>query len=426
MAQVPPWALRAIADRSERLLADAPRSAREQFIPLRHQTLFEKLVLRAELSPADRRYFRCLVDHARWCVASELHPIAQRLTAAYAPFDPDDDTCSVEDFSSDELRLLRRELFGDVLELLRRANYRRLSRAELEQSLEVATEWGLRLNIDFSVFDRLEVFARGHVYGTQFRRLWYAPFRKKAVSVPIYQRLVILFSLRHKKGLNADVDTTAIYLKLFKNIPTADVDMLLPSSRIRLTLLDHGKIFLPTISGVIVTIVKIIKGAIFAALSGSLWGLIGFFVFVFGTIGYGLRSFFGYLHTKDKYQLHLTRNLYYQNLDNNAGVFYRLLDDAKEQELREILLAYFVLWKLAPEGGFTAEELDQEVERLIQEWLHLDIDFDVLDALDKLVRFGLARKHLDEKYTVLLPELPSSGYALQQPSTSNGPQGGTS
>ena len=64
----------------------------------------------------------------------------------------------------------------------------------------------------------------------------------------------------------------------------------------------------------------------------SVLGLVG------GTIGYGIRSFYGYLNTKNKYQLSLTESLYYQNLDNNAGVFFRLLDEAEEQENCESML----------------------------------------------------------------------------------------
>ena len=52
-----------------------------------------------------------------------------------------------------------------------------------------------------------------------------------------------------------------------------------------------------------------------------------------------MRSFHGYLRTREKHQLSLTRHLYFQNLDNNAGVIYHLLAEAEEQEFREIVLA---------------------------------------------------------------------------------------
>jgi hypothetical protein len=33
--------------------------------------------------------------------------------------------------------------------------------------------------------------------------------------------------------------------------------------------------------------------------------------------------------TKQKYQLNVARNLYYQNLDNNLGALLRLIDEAE-------------------------------------------------------------------------------------------------
>lgn len=404
MATSPIWARKPIADKSSGLLADARRVGREHFIPLKHQTLLQRLLLRDELSPVERCLLRKLATGMQALIHDHFHQHLLTLTRSYAPFDPDDDTRSLEDYSPEELRLLQRELFDTIKHVLRCGNYFPIPRADVEHALEVATEWGLRLHVDFSVFDRLEVYARGTIMGTQEVRLWYRLFRRQKVAVPMYQRLVVIFSLRHTRGLDADVDTNAVYLKLFKNIPKADLDMLLPASRIRLTLLDRGKIILPTISGVVVTLVKIIKGAVFAALTGTIWGLIGLLMFIAGTIGYGLRSFFGYLHTKDKYHLHLTRNLYYQNLDNNAGVFYRLLDDAEEQELREMLLAYYVLWKWAPAAGWNAGEIDAAAERLLKETLDVDVDFEVDDALAKLLRYEMVESAGGDRFFVVPPQ----------------------
>ena len=86
---------------------------------------------------------------------------------------------------------------------------------------------------------------------------------------------------------------------------------------------------------------KAIKGALLAAAAG----IYGILTVLGVTVGYGMRSFYGYLQTKQKYQLNLTESLYYQNLDNNAGVLTRLLDEAEEQENREAALAYFFLWR---------------------------------------------------------------------------------
>ena len=43
-----------------------------------------------------------------------------------------------------------------------------------------------------------------------------------------------------------------------------------------------------------------------------------------------------------------------RNLDDNAGVLFRLLDEAEEQEAREAMLAYFFLWRHAQAEGWSA------------------------------------------------------------------------
>ena len=50
-----------------------------------------------------------------------------------------------------------------------------------------------------------------------------------------------------------------------------------------------------------------------------------------GGVGYSYKSWATYKSTKEKYSLNLTQSLYYQNLDNNAGVLTHLMDEAEEQ-----------------------------------------------------------------------------------------------
>ncbi len=79
-----------------------------------------------------------------------------------------------------------------------------------------------------------------------------------------------------------------------------------------------------------------------------------------------MRSFRGYLQTKERYQLSLTESLYYKNLDNNAGVLMRLIDEAEEQENREALLAYFFLRRELAPAGLAAEQLDRRIEAFLE------------------------------------------------------------
>ena len=65
---------------------------------------------------------------------------------------------------------------------------------------------------------------------------------------------------------------------------------------------------------------------------------------------------------------------------------YRLLDEAEEQETREVLLAYFYLWRYAGERGWTPAELDDYVELDLERRLNMEVDFEIEDAMRKLKR----------------------------------------
>ena len=93
--------------------------------------------------------------------------------------------------------------------------------------------------------------------------------------------------------------------------------------------------------------------------------------------------------SRQTYTLQLTQSLYYQNLDNNGGVMFRLLDEAEEQETREMLLAYFYLWRYAGDRGWTAEELDDYIELDLEKRMGMKVDFEIDDAMNKLIRAGL-------------------------------------
>lgn len=392
-----------VADAEPRLLADAPIWAREHFIPMRRTALVQALAARPELSTSDREAFLRIAEALSEQFHQEFRQYLETLKDCYAPFDPDADTRTLESWDDEERESRETQLFRTFDAVLRRANYRELSRTEIEEAVDVFSEWGLRLEIDFSIFNRLHVYARGDVIGKRERRRWRNFFRPESVDVPIYQRLVIIFDLHEQHAKNMTIDGQAVHIKLFKNIPKLDVDMLLPGSRVRMTWLDQGKIFVPTLSGVALTLTKILKTTLWLALTGTFWGIVAFLGCVIGAIGYGVRSFLGYVHTKEKYQLNLTRNLYYQNLDNNAGVIHRLLDEAEEQETREALVAYFVLWTQAAGAGCSETELDRAAEHLLYELTGVPVDFDCHDAVDKLRRFGMA-EWSDGHVCALAPE----------------------
>jgi hypothetical protein len=86
----------------------------------------------------------------------------------------------------------------------------------------------------------------------------------------------------------------------------------------------------------------------------------------------------------------LSDNLYFKNLDNNAGVFYHLIDAAEEEEVKEAVLAYFFLWK---ENRYVEKEaLDDLIENWFENRWNCRINFEIDDALKKLERLELVTR----------------------------------
>lgn len=390
--------------------ADAPRAAcwpplapespsadggkLEHFIPLRKAELIERLCQEPGLSVADQLGFRRLCELLDATLHNDYHAHFEALNNAYAPFDCDSDTQSLVEPSATERQARVNSLFQRFDWLMERANFQRLSRSDLETALTSVGHHGLRLEVDLDGFDRLEMYCRGELKRTQLRRSWKRFYRLEQIELPVYQRLVIIFRLREGRHTTRRLDTQDVFIKLFKDVPKADLEMLLPGTRIRMSLRDRIKIIMPTVSGVAVSIYKAFKGALLAAAAG----LYGILAVIGVTCGYGVRSFYGYLQTKQRYQLNLTESLYYQNLDNNAGVIARLLNEAEEQENREAVLAYFFLWREAAGRVMTADQLDVRIEQFLSDCLGRPVDFEVDDALAKLVRLGLARQAFGNHY----------------------------
>lgn len=140
-------------------------------------------------------------------------------------------------------------LFQDLAGILERANYRRLSPRQIQLAVGTASHWGVKLRVRFSMFRRLEVYARGDVLRKRERRYWYRFFRKEWVDVPIYQRLVVLYRVKEEKSFEEPLDENCVHLRMFKNIPKFDVDMLLPGTGVRMTWIDRGKIGIPSLWG---------------------------------------------------------------------------------------------------------------------------------------------------------------------------------
>jgi len=196
----------------------------------------------------------------------------------------------------------------------------------------------------------------------------------------------------------------SVFIKLFQNIPKADVEMLFPNAEVRMKMIDKLAIGVPAlVSGAIVAATKLGATAVLIGALIAFWlglrkdevkldqaALLGLAAGLFAIGGYLWRQFSNFRNRKIHFLKVLADNLYFKKLDTNAGVFHRLIDAAEEEECKEALLGYHFL--LAARGPVEGPDLDRRIEAWFREKWNCTLDFELEDALGKLVRFGLAER----------------------------------
>jgi len=331
----------------------------------------------------------------------EYQALLESLKLSYAPHNPDIDTKTWQPQPHNSERLT-----DLVKQVLVSANYEKLTRQDLADAMDDNSLCYIKLEVNFSEFSQLLVFTRGeHRVKRVVNRL--GRFGRKTIEFDNYERVFIFLQFQdmqwfidNKRKVDDTVKPGAIMLKLFKDVPKADLETLFPNSKIKMRNRDKLLIGLPALaSGGIILATKL--GATLLLLGALTSFYLGWsketvvldqknlLILAAGLAtfaGYFWKQFSAFSHKKIRFMQTLSTSLYYKALDNNVGVFHYLIDNAKESETKELLLAWTFMQKL---GRATAQQLDDAIEQHFADRLDTIIDFDVEDALDKLCRFEL-------------------------------------
>lgn len=421
---------------------DAERP-RETFIPVTTYALIERLAAtRAwpdNRAGAVRRFFRYLEYWRRQQHNAALYSLLQ----AYETFSPDSDLLITRSFAPEERETMQKRVVADVEAILQQANYVRIDPAEVELILTKETHYGLDLHVDFTAFEECLVYYRGASNRRDQRRTLRKFMRKEEFDVPIFQRLFLLFKLKPietrvrevmaeqqiprkeaerivrnlRDMLPLDVNEENIYLKLFKNIPRADIEMVFPNTRVRFRLMDKLRLGITAGGGIGMGLMGA-AGKIAVATTNPVAAAGA----VFGLGGLAFRQGMKFLNQKQRYMVVMAQNLYFHSMADNRGVLIKLADRAAEEDVKEEMLLYSVL---AKERATRADlpAIDAAIEQYLAASFGVAVDFDLEDALGRLLADGLvtedadgtlhtlgpeeAALHLDAKWDLFLDHLPS-------------------
>jgi len=404
----------------------SPGFVKDRFIPVSRFDLAERLT-QANIWPngqsaAAKRFFRFL----EYWRQQTYHDHLRRLEEAYQPFSPDSDLLRTRQWTRAERLRYQNRLIRLTRELLERANFEEIARSRIDLILTPASTYGLDLTVDLDDFEELILYFRGATTQTQMRRCRRKLYLyKEEFDFPVYQRFFILFKLKQdaarieelmqKEGLGrraaarqlrklrsrlpASVVPDNIYLKLFKNIPRDDLEMLFPNTRVRLPLIDKLKLSAAA-SG------SIGSGVYALATKVALLTTAGLLVPVIALVGFCsalVQQVMNYFNTHQHYMATMARNLYFQSLADNRGVMTLLADRGDEEDIKEEMLLYTVLAK-EPAKPSDLQGVKTAVEQYLLNTFGADVRFDVDDALRRLKADGIVSELSDGSLQAMPPE----------------------
>jgi hypothetical protein len=378
----------------------------DRFIPFTKSDVIEMCLKDAQLTQAEANGFRDFCRILEALFHFEFHARLEKLKACFGPFNPDADTRRIFNIAESEKKNLQKQLVAELTAILDAANFEKVTAEDLQQALGEESLFQIRLEVDFDDFEDVIFFRRGKsikeetlvkLFGLRKKKFQFTNYERVAIYIKFKEKPY--FDSQDRKNLYFEPGSTII--KLFHNVPKADLEMLFPNSKVRMKTIDKIIIGVPAaVSGIIVLVTKLGASLLLVGSVLSFW--LGFkdeevqikqqhliaLGAGLGTLGgFLFRQVNKYKNRKIKFMKALSDNLYFKNLDNNAGVFYHLIDAAEEEEFKEAVLAYYFL--LTTKEALTKNELDHRIENWLAERWDCHIDFEIGDAVGKLKRLEL-------------------------------------
>lgn len=376
-----------------------------RFIPFRKQDIVD--MCSAELkSISEQTSFKQFCDLLASLIHYDYHATLESLKNNYAPFDPNSDTRSLAPVSNDQKAQCQREFARDFAKVLNAANFEVITNQDLQDALNEESLFKVRLEVEFDDFEEVVFYRRGESQLTEtITSLW--GLRKKKLHFTNYDRVAVFIRFKDKAHFEAKNKTplgfepSSTIVKLFQNVPKADLEMLFPNSEVRMRPID--KVIIGSsalVGGAVVLITKLGASILLLFALIAYWGGFRneavemtqqhFITFAIGMGVFGsfiFKEWSKFKNRKIKFMKALSDNLYFKNLDNNAGVFHTLIDAAEEEDIKEALLAYTFLLKST--NGLSAQMLDEQIEAWFKTKYKCELDFEISDALAKLERMHL-------------------------------------
>jgi len=383
----------------------------DEFIPVSKGDIIDALVKHGALaSDAERDRFRRFCETIASVFHYEYFALLERLRHDYYYFSPDIaphaamDGALIEGCYADLVQSLDR--------VLKDANFVELPHDEIADAHRRRTLLRVEIKAPVGDFREVRFYRRGR-HKEQFDlREWFG-LRRSKVEAEVYDDVVLMVAMKSEAELASQrqlrsferrkIRPGSVLLKYFRNIAASDLGALFPNVRVVMSNRDKLRLGIPALAGGIPILLNLYATiAVLVAVVGFYLGLHAAvqdkdtktaLAALSGLVALGAfiaRQWVYYQRQSLRYRTELADNVYFRNINNNAGIFDYLIGAAEEQECKEAFLAYYFL--LAAPSPPDVGELEGRIEAWLRESFGLDLDFKVTEALNKLEKLGILQK----------------------------------
>jgi hypothetical protein len=375
------------------------------FIPVRKSDIARALRDEARIAgtgsaEAWREFCRLLGAIFHYEYFAEL----ERLKEAYYYFNPHHRGERPGDAA---MRAAYADLVKALQHVLARANFIEVPRRELDTACRTQALVPVEVHTPLEDYRDIRFFRRGsHSEEVEFTT-WFG-FKKHKRTIEVYDDVVLVAAAKPPQELatkeqrkrvgRSRFRNGGVIIKYFRDIASADLNTLLPNVRVVMSIRDKWFLGLPALVGgvplllklaPVLTVIAVLVGIRFGAAGEDHEDMFKQSIAVLSGLlalgGFVTHQWLKYQRQSLRYQLDITDNLYFRNLNNNAEMFDAVIGAAEDQECKEALLAYFFLLG----EPMSQASLDARIEAWLRKRFSCDVDFEVDDGVAKLERFGL-------------------------------------
>ena len=399
---------------------------RDKFIPVRKEELFSALIKQGDLADtAERELFWRFARTLRTICHYEYSETLDRLRDDYYYFSPEVAGLVAADRAKSDSAY--DDLIRSLDKVLKDANFEKLPYEDVRDAHHERMV-PVEVKAEHDDFREVRFYKRGrHVERLEVSE-WFG-MRRREVEIEVFDDIVLLVAMKTQAEIGSrrelrilkrrKIVPGSVLLKYFRNIACGDLYALFPNVRVVMSNFDKAFLSVPAIAGGIPILLKLyatisvlfVVIGIYLGRSGSvanadmrtaLAALMG----ILALGGLAMSQWLRYQRQSLKYHMQLADNIYFRNVNNNAGIFDYLIATAEDQECKEAALAYHFIRKAEP------APTEPEIAARIQTWLAknfgVNLDFKIADALETLNRYGLVRRDGGRLF------VPSLGPAIDQ------------